>query len=123
MGTSMLDVQKDSMSDSDEQECLLTLSVLINSIRDTAAGDVCSYLSGVMASQLIMLQWKVLVVDETSRKLLDNTVNEDDILRNNITRKVLVTSHTMYMSDSSLQISSSSKAGARKILIKTQYTF
>jgi syntaxin-binding protein 1 len=33
------------------------------------------------------LQWKVLVVDETSRKLIDNTVNEDDILNLNVTRK------------------------------------
>lgn len=30
-------------------------------------------------------QWKVLVVDEDSRKLLDNTVKEDDVLNQNIT--------------------------------------
>lgn len=30
-------------------------------------------------------EWKVLVVDETSRKLIDNTVNEDDILNLNVT--------------------------------------
>ncbi|KAH8696119.1 Sec1 family superfamily [Talaromyces proteolyticus] len=29
--------------------------------------------------------WKILVVDENSRKLLDNSVNEDDILNNNVT--------------------------------------
>jgi hypothetical protein len=32
-------------------------------------------------------QWKVLVVDETSRKLLDNVVKEDDILNHNVTSK------------------------------------
>ncbi|KAE8376896.1 Sec1-like protein [Aspergillus bertholletiae] len=31
------------------------------------------------------LQWKVLVVDETSRKLIDNAVSEDDILNLNVT--------------------------------------
>ncbi|KAK8231473.1 Sec1-like protein, partial [Phyllosticta capitalensis] len=30
-------------------------------------------------------EWKVLVVDEASRKLIDNVVNEDDILNENIT--------------------------------------
>ncbi|KAK7511059.1 vesicle trafficking protein [Phyllosticta citriasiana] len=30
-------------------------------------------------------EWKVLVVDEDSRKLIDNVVNEDDILNENIT--------------------------------------
>jgi hypothetical protein len=31
------------------------------------------------------VQWKVLVVDETSRKLIDNAVSEDDILNLNVT--------------------------------------
>ncbi|THC97151.1 hypothetical protein EYZ11_003366 [Aspergillus tanneri] len=30
-------------------------------------------------------EWKVLVVDETSRKLISNSVSEDDILNNNVT--------------------------------------
>ncbi|KAK2766750.1 vacuolar sorting protein VPS33/slp1 [Arachnomyces sp. PD_36] len=30
-------------------------------------------------------EWKVLVVDETSRSLIDNAVNEDDILNENVT--------------------------------------
>lgn len=34
------------------------------------------------------LQWKVLVVDETSRKLIENTVSEDDILNLNVTSKL-----------------------------------
>lgn len=33
------------------------------------------------------VQWKVLVVDETSRKLIDNAVSEDDILNLNVTSK------------------------------------
>ncbi|KAF2188298.1 syntaxin-binding protein-like protein 2 [Zopfia rhizophila CBS 207.26] len=42
--------------------------VIINTIRNTTRGD-----------------WKVLVVDEDSRKLIDNVVKEDDILNENIT--------------------------------------
>lgn len=34
---------------------------------------------------LTRLQWKVLVVDEESRKIIDNVVKEDDILNENIT--------------------------------------
>lgn len=33
------------------------------------------------------LQWKVLVVDETSRKLIYNVTNDDDILNLNVTSK------------------------------------
>lgn len=33
-------------------------------------------------------QWKVLVVDEASRKLIDNAVKEDDILNLNVTSKL-----------------------------------
>jgi syntaxin-binding protein 1 len=32
-----------------------------------------------------MKQWKVLVVDEQTKKLLDNVLKEDDILNENIT--------------------------------------
>ncbi|KAF2083656.1 syntaxin-binding protein-like protein 2 [Saccharata proteae CBS 121410] len=42
--------------------------IIVNTIRNTAPGE-----------------WKVFVVDEQSRKLLDNVVNEDDILNENIT--------------------------------------
>lgn len=31
------------------------------------------------------LQWKVLVVDETSRKLVNNATSEEDILNLNVT--------------------------------------
>jgi syntaxin-binding protein 1 len=30
------------------------------------------------------MQWKVLVIDETSKKIIDNVVKEDDILNHNI---------------------------------------
>ena len=33
---------------------------------------------------LACLQWKVLVVDRQSKKILDNAVAEDDILNQNI---------------------------------------
>ncbi|KAF2199541.1 Sec1-like protein [Delitschia confertaspora ATCC 74209] len=42
--------------------------VILNTIRNTTRGD-----------------WKVLVVDEQSQKLIDNVVKEDDILNENIT--------------------------------------
>lgn len=33
-------------------------------------------------------QWKVLVTDETSKKLIDNVVKEDDILHENVTSEL-----------------------------------
>lgn len=36
------------------------------------------------------MQWMVLVVDEESRKLMDNAVKEDDILNENVTRTLTV---------------------------------
>lgn len=33
---------------------------------------------------LIISQWKVLVIDESSKKIIDNVVKEDDILNENI---------------------------------------
>ncbi|KAF2473920.1 Sec1-like protein [Lindgomyces ingoldianus] len=42
--------------------------IILNTIKSTTRGD-----------------WKVLVVDEKSRKLIDNVVKEDDILNENIT--------------------------------------
>ena len=37
-----------------------------------------------------ILQWKVLVVDEQSKKLIDNVVKEDDILNENITSTLIL---------------------------------
>jgi hypothetical protein len=33
-------------------------------------------------------QWKVLVVDEESRRLIDNVLREDDILHGNVTSEL-----------------------------------
>lgn len=40
----------------------------------------------LLATCIETLQWKVLVTDQQSRKLIDNVVKEDDILNENITR-------------------------------------
>jgi len=64
---------------------LLTCTIVIlNTIRNTTRGDVCFPAPRVCAL-LTPLQWKVLIVDEDSRKLIDNVVKEDDILDSNIT--------------------------------------
>lgn len=39
----------------------------------------------LQVSALTCPQWKVLVVDEQTKKLLDNILKEDDILNENIT--------------------------------------
>lgn len=41
-------------------------------------------LQAVGANAPFVVQWMVLVVDDQSKKLIDNTVKEDDILNNNI---------------------------------------
>lgn len=33
---------------------------------------------------MFAIQWKCLIVDENSQKVIDNVVSEDDILNNNI---------------------------------------
>ncbi len=33
------------------------------------------------------MQWKVLVIDEAAKKIIDNVVKEDDILNENIASK------------------------------------
>lgn len=38
-------------------------------------------------------QWKVLVTDETSKKLIDNVVKEDNILHENVTSEVTSKMH------------------------------
>ncbi|GME21869.1 Sec1-like protein [Neofusicoccum parvum] len=48
--------------------------IILDTVRNTARGE-----------------WKVLVVDEASRKLIDNVVNEDDILNENITNIEVIT--------------------------------
>ena len=36
---------------------------------------------------VLVSQWKVLVVDETSRKLINNATSEEDVLNLNVTSK------------------------------------
>jgi hypothetical protein len=59
---------------------LTRLAVIIETIKGVTRGD-----------------WKVLVVDEESRKLIDNVVREDDILNQNIT-----SAHYLLLSQSHL---------------------
>ncbi|KAH0556222.1 hypothetical protein GP486_005851 [Trichoglossum hirsutum] len=44
------------------------MTVILDAIRNTARGE-----------------WKVLVIDEAAKKLIDNVIKEDDILNENIT--------------------------------------
>jgi syntaxin-binding protein 1 len=42
-------------------------------------------LAGALTSLTTRAQWKILIVDEDSQKLINNVVKEDDILNLNIT--------------------------------------
>ena len=39
------------------------------------------------------MQWKVLVIDEAAKKIIDNVVKEDDILNENIASKLHMEIH------------------------------
>ena len=56
-------------------------------------------------------QWKVLITDEESRKLIDNVVKEDDILDSNITS--MTTTLAPPTMAHPRQTSSASRTGAR----------
>lgn len=56
-------------------------------------------------------QWKVLITDEESRKLIDNVVKEDDILDSNITSMFCCLLRPRQAH--SCQTSSASRTGAR----------
>lgn len=64
------------------------------------------------AAVLIRPQWKVLIVDEDSRKLIDDVVKEDDILNENITSAPPRLLRELPADDS--QTSSASRTGARR---------
>jgi syntaxin-binding protein 1 len=51
-----------------KRRLLTAHTVILNSIKQTTRGD-----------------WKILIVDEDSQKLINNVVKEDDILNLNIT--------------------------------------
>jgi syntaxin-binding protein 1 len=40
-------------------------------------------------------QWKVLVLDETSKKLIYNVLKEDDILNENVASRVAIPSRSL----------------------------
>ena len=64
------------------------------------------------------MQWKVLVVDETSRKLIDNAVSEDDILNLNVTSKpnILIDNRIASANDLSCKMSSRSRKSGNPTL-------
>ena len=62
------------------------VTVLLDTIRNSARGEVGS--AGVWwrgRLTWVERQWKVLVLDAASRKVIDNVVREDDILNENVT--------------------------------------
>ena len=62
---------------------LTSMAVILNAIRSSALGEVS--LSVVHPRSILTeQQWKVLVVDEDSRQIIDNVVREDDILQEKV---------------------------------------
>lgn len=70
-----------------------------------------------------MLQWKVLVVDETSRKILVNSVKEDDVLNHNVTSTRPPSFDEAGIRTKIAQISSKSSIVAHQIRTWTRCTF
>lgn len=74
----------------DELRSDLRPTVILNEIKKITKGDVRPAQSSRVArppadlNAFAELQWKCLVVDENSKKIIDNVVKEDDILNNNI---------------------------------------
>lgn len=68
--------------------------VILNTLKDITQGDVRKPTShppprprgrsGLSDLLTVPSQWKVLVVDEFSKKILDNVAKEDDILNQNV---------------------------------------
>jgi hypothetical protein len=65
-------------------------------------------------------QWKILIVDDDSQKLINNVVKEDDILNLNITstRLCMPSTHPMLTP----QTSSASRSDGRRYATWTPYT-
>jgi hypothetical protein len=74
-------------------DCLFAVPVILNTIRHAGGSEVrlapLQYTGMYDGADGCRLQWKVLVVDETSRKLIYNATNDDDILNLNVTSKPL----------------------------------
>lgn len=86
---SLINIQRDSMLFKPpiliRQLIKYVSIVILGAIRHAAGNDVRLVALRCLAPSLPLVQWKVLVVDEKSKKLLDNTVKEDDILNHNVT--------------------------------------
>jgi hypothetical protein len=61
--------------------------VILEVVRLTARGEVCPALcpSDALSNRMFAIQWKVFLVDQGSKRIVDCVVNEDDILQENVT--------------------------------------
>jgi syntaxin-binding protein 1 len=64
-------------------QSLTEVTAILDAIKNITQGDV-RLRSQSSALYLLFLQWKVLVIDEGAKKIIDNVVKEDDILNENI---------------------------------------
>lgn len=71
---------------------------------------------------LTLSQWKVLIVDEDSKRILDNVLKQDDILNENITSELRLGAKDRGKSHS-LQMSRILKTGGRGTQRSMRYTF
>lgn len=74
---------------------LTALPVILNVLRNTTRGEVGTPCPPARLNRnhtKLYYQWKVLVLDESSRRLLENIIKEDDILNENITSTLATTS-------------------------------
>lgn len=62
---------------------LTEVTVILDAIKKITRGDVCLPIQ-FPGLYLLFSQWKVLVIDEGAKKVIDNVVKEDDILNENI---------------------------------------
>lgn len=60
--------------------------LILDAIKSITRGDV-RLLIQQHVLYLLFSQWKVLVIDEGAKKIIDNVVKEDDILNENIASK------------------------------------
>lgn len=55
--------------------------VILETLRQTARGEVGS---GMPENAAYTYQWKILILDSASRRLLDSAVKEDDVLQEHV---------------------------------------
>ena len=89
MGTSAITIQQESESDYVYSPHLSAsnLIVILEAVRSTARGEVSRSFCGPSTITLkpSSVQWKVVVLDAGSKRLIDGVVREDDILKENVT--------------------------------------